>query len=176
MASYLVDVSSLLGSPGSRSEVDAELEVHELVLRTQTAIMLAKPRVVGVIEGVGAAVRLRAELTAVIEQQCGRCLETFATEVLIPLDELYVKKPAPEPFPIAEGKIDLIPAAVQALLMEVPLKPLCDSLCAGLCPVCGKNLNLEPHECKKETIDDRMSGLTGLREVLEEERKRKSSS
>lgn len=175
MKSYLVDVSALLRSPGSQSEVDAELEMNDLVLRTQTAVLPVRPRLVGVIEGVGAGVMLRAELTGVIEQQCGRCLEPFATEVVIPVEELYVKN-EPESLPIAEGKIDLAPAALQALLLEVPVKPLCGSQCAGLCPVCGKNLNLEPHECKKETIDDRMSGLMGLREALELERKRKSSS
>lgn len=179
MRSYMVEVSSLLDNPGSHSEVDAELEVDELVLRTQSAALPDKPRLRGVIEGVGSAVMLRAELTALIEQQCSRCLEPFVNRVSVSVDELYKGKagvggPAineeTEAFPIVGGKIDLVPAAAQALLMEVPFKPLCAPECAGLCQVCGKNLNLEPHQCKTETIDDRMSGLKGLSEALEEER------
>lgn len=185
MKSYLFDVSSLLDNPGSHSEVDAELEVDELVLRTQSAVLPEKPSLRGVVEGVGSAVMLRAELSALIEQQCSRCLEPFVNEVVVPVEELYRGKPgvrAPavneesEAFPIVGGKIDLVPAAVQALLMEVPFKPLCAPDCGGLCPVCGKNLNLEPHRCKIEAIDDRMSGLRGLSQALEEERERKRFS
>ena len=36
------------------------------------------------------------------------------------------------------------------LVMEVPYAPVCKEDCKGLCPICGKNLNLEPHEHPEE--------------------------
>lgn len=41
---------------------------------------------------------------------------------------------------------------------------LCRPDCAGLCPVCGKDLNVEPHEHAEETVDPRWEALKGLTE------------
>ena len=43
----------------------------------------------------------------------------------------------------AERTIDLSGALVSALVMETPFVVLCREDCAGLCPVCGANLNEE---------------------------------
>ena len=43
--------------------------------------------------------------------------------------------------------IDLVPLVEQALLLELPLVPLCDDDCRGLCPRCGANLNEGPCQC-----------------------------
>ena len=48
----------------------------------------------------------------------------------------------------------------------LPDKILCRADCAGLCPICGKNLNDEPHEHEEETVDSRWSALESLREQL----------
>ena len=38
--------------------------------------------------------------------------------------------------------------------------------CAGLCPVCGKDLNVEPHEHEEEHGDPRWAALEQLRSEL----------
>lgn len=40
-----------------------------------------------------------------------------------------------------DGKIDLGALVAAALLLEVPMVPLCDDGCRGICPSCGANLN-----------------------------------
>ena len=50
--------------------------------------------------------------------------------------------------------IDLVPLITAALLVEVPLVPLCDDDCEGLCLQCGKNLNEGPCECAPAAEDD----------------------
>ena len=52
-------------------------------------------------------------------------------------------------------KIDLVPLIVAALLLEVPLVPLCDDDCKGLCPQCGANLNEGPCGCSRDEADVR---------------------
>ena len=44
-------------------------------------------------------------------------------------------------YPIAEGQIDLLPALRENLILAAPQHPLCQESCAGLCQVCGANLN-----------------------------------
>jgi uncharacterized protein len=56
--------------------------------------------------------------------------------------------------------------ARDAIALELPDQILCRSDCAGLCPVCGKDLNAEPHEHLDREPDPRWAALEGLREEL----------
>ena len=44
-------------------------------------------------------------------------------------------------YPITENQIDLLPALREHLILATPLQPLCQQECAGLCQLCGANLN-----------------------------------
>ena len=66
-------------------------------------------------------------------------------------------------------------ADLEALLRDtfaesLPLQPLCQPDCKGLCPQCGINLNEHP-EHKHDTTDIRFAALAGLKEQLERETK-----
>jgi len=56
--------------------------------------------------------------------------------------------------------------ARDAIALELPDQILCRPDCAGLCPVCGKDLNAEPHEHLEREPDPRWAALEGLREEL----------
>ncbi|MCX6003520.1 MAG: DUF177 domain-containing protein [Chloroflexi bacterium] len=45
----------------------------------------------------------------------------------------------------------------------MPMKPLCKDECAGLCSICGKDLNLEECGCQKEEVDPRWAELLKLK-------------
>ena len=49
------------------------------------------------------------------------------------------------------------------ILLEIPLNPICNKSCAGLCIICGENLNTRKCECKKETFDPRWEALQDLK-------------
>jgi len=53
-----------------------------------------------------------------------------------------------------------------AIALELPDQILCRPDCAGLCPVCGKDLNVEPHEHLERDPDPRWSPLEELRDTL----------
>ena len=49
-----------------------------------------------------------------------------------------------------EGEdIDLDPYVYEEVMLNIPIKSLCDESCRGLCPVCAKNLNLGECRCEK---------------------------
>ena len=54
--------------------------------------------------------------------------------------------------------------AHDATILALPTRILCRPDCAGLCFVCGANLNLEPHEHAEETHDPRWAALEALRD------------
>jgi uncharacterized protein len=100
---------------------------------------------------------------------CMRCLEDAVLDLSIRAREYQATKPDSDelrsPY-VADDKLDLSAWARDAIALELPEKILCRSECAGLCPVCGKNLNDEPHDHDETPTDPRWSALESLRDQL----------
>jgi uncharacterized protein len=61
------------------------------------------------------------------------------------------------------GEIHLSEIACEQIFLEIPYKPLCQEGCKGLCPICGKDLNLSACECVKEELTSSFSALKKLK-------------
>ena len=61
-----------------------------------------------------------------------------------------------------DGVIDLRQLVREQIFLMLPMKPLCQESCAGLCPVCGTNLNTGSCECSPEWEDPRLAPLKAL--------------
>ena len=68
---------------------------------------------------------------------------------------------------LVEDKLDVHGWARDAIALALPEQILCRADCAGLCPMCGKDLNLDPHEHEEEQGDPRWAVLAELRDKLE---------
>ncbi|MFC1917949.1 DUF177 domain-containing protein [Chloroflexota bacterium] len=103
---------------------------------------------------------------------CSRCLCQFHAPIRIALEEEYaqlvdVTSGTPLPLPGEAGTftidehhiLDLTEAARQYRELAIPMKPLCDEDCAGLCPSCGANLNQGTCSCPPVVIDPRWANL-----------------
>lgn len=140
--------------PGSR----AELDLH--VLRTGDNVQLS-----------GAA-----ELD--LKPECDRCLEAFEKRVTIPLHvnlaphgRMHFEEGESEDglddedaaFSFYKGEeIDLSEILREMLVLDIPLRYLCSEACKGLCPRCGKNLNIETCACAVQAADPRFAVLKQL--------------
>jgi len=67
---------------------------------------------------------------------------------------------------VADDMLDLSAWARDAIALALPAKILCGPDCAGLCPVCGGNLNEEPHTHDELAGDPRWAVLDELRGQL----------
>jgi uncharacterized protein len=67
---------------------------------------------------------------------------------------------------VVEDKLEVGAWVRDAIALALPEQILCRPECAGLCPVCGKDLNAEPHEHVEERIDPRWAALESLRDQL----------
>ena len=77
---------------------------------------------------------------------CRRCAEPVTGELGIPVHERFADPPLAlasddELYPIVDETIDLGPLARDAVVLELPMAPLCRDDCAGLCVQCGANRN-----------------------------------
>ncbi len=115
--------------------------------------------------GGGFALRLRFE--AALEGPCMRCLEPAAPKFEIEAREVSQPGAAGEeltsPY-LDEGVLDLRAWVRDALALALPQQLLCREDCAGLCPVCGVDLNKsEPGHHHESGPDPRWSKLSELR-------------
>jgi len=95
------------------------------------------------LEGVTEGVLATATVTAPLTGECARCLEPFTSTVTIRFQELYALSEGvagPDGYVLDAGLLDLEPALRDALVLELPLSPLCADDCQGLCSECGVRL------------------------------------
>jgi uncharacterized protein len=101
---------------------------------------------------------------------CFRCLTDAVVELPIAAREYQATSPGESeelrtPY-VVDGRLRLSEWARDALVLALPDKILCRPDCAGLCAVCGRDLNSEPHEHEQDASDPRWDALAELRERL----------
>jgi uncharacterized protein len=113
---------------------------------------------------------LRLCLTVQLHGPCYRCLEDAALDQPVDAREYQAEDPQGdeelESAYVANNRLDLSAWGRDSVVLALPDKILCQPDCAGLCPVCGKNLNREPHGHEGQEIDSRWAGLAELRDSL----------
>ena len=65
-----------------------------------------------------------------------------------------------------ERTIPLRDLALEQIQLSIPMKPLCDESCLGLCPQCGANRSREACSCEGTIVDERWDALKGIRDEL----------
>jgi uncharacterized protein len=65
-----------------------------------------------------------------------------------------------------ERSIPLRDLAAEQVQLAIPMKPLCEENCLGLCPGCGANRNREDCKCEAAVADQRWGALHEIREQL----------
>jgi uncharacterized protein len=75
--------------------------------------------------------------------ECARCLDLFTSATEVRFTELFTHDASDEDadgYLLDGDLLDLEPALRDALVLELPLAPLCAEDCPGLCPECGVRL------------------------------------
>lgn len=133
--------------------------------------------VVGVLEGVPVELQLRLE--SVIEGvlvsgtcrtqasgECVRCLDPVGYDLDLDLQELFAypdtaAAEADEITQVEDELVDFRPVLRDAVVLALPLQPVCQDDCLGLCAICGARLNDDPDH-QHDQVDPRWAALGGL--------------
>jgi uncharacterized protein len=97
---------------------------------------------------------------------CRRCTADVHGELRVAVRERFTDEgPTPdddEAYPITENRLDMAPMVHDAVVLELPMAPLCHETCAGLCPWCGTDRNEGACDCVPPP-DPRWASLDALR-------------
>ena len=148
-----------------------EVELEPLELGGQRYVPVPeKPEAVLTLTQTSSGLVLELELATRVLGPCVRCLADAGLDVEVAAREYQASSPGESeelttPY-LADTRLDLSAWAHDAVALALPDKILCREDCAGLCPVCGKDLNREPHEHEGEDVDPRWAALADLRDRL----------
>lgn len=115
----------------------------------------------------------QGRVKARMKLECARCLADFGNEVDTDISFVVCSKDEAEQYRgrddedyvCFEGndlQVNIVEPVRQALVLALPMKPLCSEDCRGLCSRCGANLNRKQCDCNNDTTDPRWDGLKGL--------------
>ena len=101
---------------------------------------------------------------------CFRCLRETTVEESVQAREYQANNPGDDDELrheyLHDDQLDLSSWARDAFALQLPDKILHAPDCAGLCPVCGRDLNDEPHTHDELAADPRWAALDELRGQL----------
>ena len=164
-----ISVAEILGRPGAYRDIHLTKPlpgVKTPLARLQRDID-ARLRAESVVEGI----LVTGTVAGGAVLQCARCLKQLPSGYDVEVCELFYGNghaPAPDEdaYSVKGVEIDLEPMLRDAVALALPLNPLCDEDCKGLCPRCGRDLNLNSCDCKEEEGDPRWAALDELRDRL----------
>ncbi len=164
-APLVVDVRRLGRRPGSMLEVsksvpapaDLGLEVIGVPEGDEVELTL---RLESVLEGVVVSGTARAKLIG----ECVRCLDPLEDDLEVDFAELFVhpgRDGDDETLWLQDDMLDLEPVLRDAVVLALPLQPVCEENCPGLCVECGARLAEDP-EHRHDRTDSRWAALKDL--------------
>ena len=112
---------------------------------------------------------VQGNFSADTQLECVRCLKEFTFPLTWEITDLYAfnKKSISESELLVpdDAHLDLAPLVREYALLEIPIKPLHDPDCKGLCIECGQDLNIKDCGHSQDTDD---SPFATLKDLLDE--------
>jgi uncharacterized protein len=135
----------------------------ELVGVPEDAPVTLRLRLEAVMEGV----LVTGEVDAPLAGSCARCLEPFEDTLELDVQELYAYEGSTTEATSEEDEVrlvqgdhlDLEPMVRDAVVLALPLSPVCSDDCRGLCVDCGQRLDDLPPDHSHEVRDPRWAAL-----------------
>lgn len=157
-----LNVVELLRQPGGERRVSAHVAaddlgvVHENISGPVAVELVARPTIDGIV--------VAGTVSVPWQGGCRRCLTDVRGLAVAEFGELFQHDATDEEAePIVGDQIDLVPLVREIVLLETPDAPLCREDCAGICPICGTDRNVDPCDCDTTVRDDRWAALDDLR-------------
>jgi uncharacterized protein len=129
---FLVPVTDLLRQPGARRPVQREVPFEGLAV---AGVEVPDDHLVFLdlqLEAMGDDVVVAGEVTIPWRSECRRCLREVTGSTRANLREVFQPRAVEgETYPLGDGTVDLEPMLRDAVLLALPLAPLCAEECVG---------------------------------------------
>ncbi len=157
-------------------------EVSPEALERPELIALSPVRWTGRISYVDPGYLLRGRLSYEQTLSCNRCLKPIVEPTESEVELLILE----EDHPGSAGEQELAerelgvhyvggevletdPILLEQLQLNIPMKPLCQEDCQGLCPICGTDRNTGSCSCEERSLDPRWAALAAIKSRLDGE-------
>lgn len=164
MNKVILDVKDIMGDVGADKKFTFEHEFNPIKTETSEIEFLEPVKYDIRVENTGSGVRVKGSVKSALKLVCSRCLSEFSFGVDWKIDEIFYlgEPPEEEAYRMQETRIDLGPPTEEEFVLAIPMKPLCDESCQGICPTCGQVITAEhkPHE--EDVTDPRLAVLKKL--------------
>ncbi|MCH7231458.1 YceD family protein [Glycomyces sp. L485] len=170
----VVDTMELGRSAGATMQVAREVGAPEALGLDVFKVPESSPLSIDLtLTAVSEGVLANGEVEASAEGECARCLAPIEDTLRVQVQELYAYEgsateettDADEILRLQGDLLDLEPAVRDALVLAMPVTPLCRPDCPGLCAECGVPWDELPDDHRHETVDPRWAALDKLRIV-----------
>jgi uncharacterized protein len=119
------------------------------------------------LESVSEGVYVSGNVRAPLAGECSRCLDELTDEVVVRIGELFAYPDSvtdettdEDELPrVVDEVVDVAQIVRDALVLALPMAPLCREDCPGLCPDCGEKRAELPPDHRHETLDPRWAAL-----------------
>jgi Predicted metal-binding, possibly nucleic acid-binding protein len=163
---FPINVSKALKDPGQTYPITAQVELEDMEFFGDT-VSFSTVTVEGTMVGTYDTVNIEATARCEARSLCARCRESVSLPITAQIHALYAREPDPEDpdqYSFEAYTLDILDAARDAVVLELPFRFLCGEDCKGLCPKCGANLNAGPCTCQKG--DDESNPFAALRSIV----------
>ncbi|MGI9023145.1 MAG: YceD family protein [Acidimicrobiales bacterium] len=161
---FAVNVAALVHRPGARRQEQVAGSIPGLVVLGTAVPDDGEVVVDALFEWVSDGLLATGTASGRWVGECRRCLRPVTGELTADFCELFEESPREgESYQLRVDAIDLTPLAREAILLELPLAPVCAADCRGLCPTCGTDLNQASCACVESARDPRWAALDVLR-------------
>lgn len=165
---FTVNAAELLRRPGTERQIDTSLTTAELGLDDARFIPDELVTASLKLESVNDGIIVIGEIDVPWHGTCRRCLKVLAEHEVSPVDELYQSVVTnPDALEIVGDQLDLTSMVRELALLDAPESPLCQPDCAGLCPICGIDLNGGTCVCVAPILGSPFDALNSLRDQLD---------
>jgi len=124
------------------------------------------------IKKVGAEIVVNGNILTAVELQCSRCLKDFKRKFSFPFEAIFhpiaqLKEEEKHELKVeeldmgfyAKDELDLFDIIKEQIMLNLPIKALCNDFCKGICLRCGADLNAGDCSCSEKDIDPKLVTL-----------------
>lgn len=162
---YVVDITPLKRTPGKQKRFERSLAPSSALALESAAVAAREIRLDLQLEVAGEELIAQGTIHVDWTGPCRRCLEDQNDTTHIELREIFQRTPIEgETYPLDEDEVDLEPMVREAVLLHLPVAPLCSDMCAGPDPQrFPTSVVADPDPDEEPAPDPRWAALSELR-------------
>ncbi|HHV99883.1 MAG TPA: DUF177 domain-containing protein [Clostridiaceae bacterium] len=158
----IINVSDILKINGASLNVEFSEKIEGLETNDNGLVFDSPVSFKGKLTNEKGTLRLNGYVDLQYKVKCYRCLKDLERNMSFDLNERFVSSnniADSDVYTYNGNYVDTDKAIKDNIILNLPMKHICDVGCRGLCPKCGTNLNERECNCREDDINPRMEAL-----------------